>query len=277
MFSLLRQGRYLRLFAIGLLVAVGCCAAGVWQYHRWHGKRDANAELRANAAAGPVPVDQLMTADRPFDPANRMRQLQAVGSYQAADELYVRQRQVNDEVGFLVVTPLRTTDGPMLLVVRGWLPAEGSATQTPTAPAPPAGQVRLVARGYPGEPGGLGVGLPAGQIQRINVAAIGARLGAPVYLGYAELISTEPVGGGAANAQPAGEQPASALPVLPPPDLSNPAGGADEWQHLAYVVQWFCFALLALAAPVLLAHFERRELATARARPVSGGDVPAPV
>jgi cytochrome oxidase assembly protein ShyY1 len=145
----------------------------------------------------------------------------------------------------------------VLLVVRGWVAAGDSATQTPTVPPPPAGQVSLVGRAYPSEQGALGAGLPARQIQRIDVAAIGRRLGVPVYLGYAELVS---------------EQPTGTLPVLPPPDLSNPAGGADEWQHLAYVVQWFCFAALALAAPVLLAHLERRE-ATAT-RPVSGKDLP---
>jgi hypothetical protein len=46
---------------------------------------------------------------------------------------------------------------------------------------------------------------------------------------------------------------------VPEPDLSNPAGGAAEWQHLAYVIQWFIFALLALAAPFALARHEVRE------------------
>ncbi len=47
--------------------------------------------------------------------------------------------------------------------------------------------------------------------------------------------------------------------MLPAPDLSNPAGGAVEPQHLAYVIQWYLFALLALAAPFLIARHEVRE------------------
>ena len=49
------------------------------------------------------------------------------------------------------------------------------------------------------------------------------------------------------------------LTVLPAPDLSNPAGGAVEPQHLAYIVQWYLFALLALAAPFAVARSEVRE------------------
>jgi hypothetical protein len=56
-----------------------------------------------------------------------------------------------------------------------------------------------------------------------------------------------------------GGQPGTeSLTVIPNPDLSNPAGGAVEPQHAAYVVQWFLFAALALAAPFVLATAERR-------------------
>jgi hypothetical protein len=47
--------------------------------------------------------------------------------------------------------------------------------------------------------------------------------------------------------------------VFSSPDLSNPAGGALEPQHFAYIVQWYLFAALALAAPFAMARAERRE------------------
>jgi cytochrome oxidase assembly protein ShyY1 len=145
-------------------------------------------------------------------------------------------------------------------VVRGWQAATGSAVQRPATPAPPAGPVDVSGRAYPSETGGLGTDLPDRQIQHIDTAAIGRRLGTGpsdgglsggglsgggLYDGYVELASQRPDPG--------------TLAVLPAPELTNPAGGADEWQHLAYVVQWFCFAALALAAPVLLAVLELRE------------------
>lgn len=56
------------------------------------------------------------------------------------------------------------------------------------------------------------------------------------------------------------DQPGTAgVRVLPGPDLSNPAGGAYEGQHFAYIIQWYLFALLALAAPFAMSRFELRE------------------
>jgi len=264
--AVLRQGRYLRLLAVALVAAALCGAAGRWQYERWHGKRDANAELRANAAAAPVPVETLLAPGRAFDPALRMRPVRASGRYDPAGEVYVRQRQVENEAAFLVVTPLRTTAGPVLLVVRGWVPAGGSALETPRVPAPPDGEVSVLGRAYPSEPGGSSTRLPDRQVNRIDAAAIGQRLGAETFQGYAELVDQQPPNAGPASAgSPGAGSPGAgktSLSVLPTPDLSNPAGGADEWQHLAYVVQWYLFAVIALLAPFLLAYLERRPAVT---------------
>ena len=49
---------------------------------------------------------------------------------------------------------------------------------------------------------------------------------------------------------------------MPAPDLSNPAGGALEPQHFAYVIQWYLFAILALAAPFVMARAETRDRPT---------------
>jgi cytochrome oxidase assembly protein ShyY1 len=246
--SLLRtlaSGRYLRLAALCLLGALLCGLAGRWQYHRWLDKRAANGELRSSAAAGTVPVDQLLSTDRPLPGSEKYREVTATGSWDRGGELYVRSRQVGSQLSYLVLTPLRLADGRTLLVVRGWQPATGGAADRPVTPAAPAGQVRITGRAYPSEPGDLGSGLPDRQIERINTAQVGTRIGARVLDGYVELVTQTP--------------PDGALPVLPPPDLSNPAGGADQWQHLAYVVQWFAFGGLAIGAPVLLAVLERRD------------------
>jgi hypothetical protein len=56
-----------------------------------------------------------------------------------------------------------------------------------------------------------------------------------------------------------GQPGTSGVTVLPDPDLSNPAGGAYEWQHFAYIIQWYLFALLALAAPFAISRTEVRD------------------
>jgi cytochrome oxidase assembly protein ShyY1 len=86
--------------------------------------------------------------------------------------------------------------------------------------------------------------LPAGQVESINPRQQAARLDAPVLDGYVELLDGQP---GAAGLTP-----------IPAPDLSNPAGGAVEPQHIAYIIQWYLFAGLALAAPFVMARAEQR-------------------
>jgi cytochrome oxidase assembly protein ShyY1 len=234
----------LALLALGLVLGGVCGAAGVWQWHRFNEKRFDNGELRAAAKAPAVPVDDVLAPGRPVGLEQRYRTVTATGRYDAADQLLVRQRQVDNRVGFLVLTPLRTGSGTVLLVSRGFVPATGAARDTPAVAGPPDGEVRVTARVLPSETGGLGSGLPDRQIARIDVDALAQRLGARTYGGFGELITSEP--------------PQTGLTALPPPDLDNPAGGAFTGQHLAYVVQWFLFAAFALTGPVLLILLDRR-------------------
>jgi cytochrome oxidase assembly protein ShyY1 len=235
----------LALVALGLVLGCACGAAGVWQWHRFGQKKTADDELRAAARQPAAPVDEVLTPGRTVDDTVRFRTITATGRYDATQQLLVRQRQVDDKPGFLVITPLRTASGRTLFVDRGFVPVTGAATLTPDASSPPAGQVEITARVLPTEDGGLGTGLPDRQIERIDVRALAARGGdTSAYPAYAELISSTPAQQG--------------LTPLPPPDLTNPAGGAYVVQHLAYVVQWFLFSAFALAGPVILLLLDRR-------------------
>jgi cytochrome oxidase assembly protein ShyY1 len=82
------------------------------------------------------------------------------------------------------------------------------------------------------------------QVESINPPEQAARLGVPVFDGYAELLDGQPGTAG--------------MIAMPSPDLSNPAGGAIEPQHVAYIIQWYLFALLALAAPIAMVRAETR-------------------
>ena len=133
----------------------------------------------------------------------------------------------------------------MLLVARGFVAQTGAATSSPPIPASPSGTVTVTARLQPADTKADRFGrLPAGQVDTVNPAEQAGRIGAPVWNGYAELLPGQPGTAG--------------LTALPEPDMSNPAGGAEEPQHAAYVVQWYLFGLLALCAPFVLAAAERR-------------------
>lgn len=243
MLRVLRQPRYWVLLGLAAALAAVCIGAGVWQIHRYHWKKDADHMLVGNAHRAAVPAAELLSTHTLLGKSGELREVTAQGRYDAAGQLVVRQRQVNDQPAMLILTPLRTDAGPVLLVVRGWIPASNTAAGTVTPPAPPTGVVRVTARVYPSEPARSEAGLPTGQVERLNVPAISARLGTATYGAYAALTA---------------QTPAPKLSLLPPPDLTNPAGGAYILQHLAYVVQWFIFAAIALAGPFLLARIDAR-------------------
>lgn len=244
----LRQPRYVVLILVGVALAVGCVLAGRWQLDRYHTKHDANTELAGNDALGPVPVGDVMTAGQPASPDLRFRRVTATGRYDPGGQVLVRGRQVSGQPAFLILTPLRTTDGPNLFVVRGWTPVEGAATATPVVPDPVGGEVTITARVFPSESASGSSDLPAGQIDRIDVPGLAGDR--PAFGGYAELVSQDPAD--------------DRVRVIPPPDLGNPAGGASEAQHAGYVAQWWFFAALALVAPFALARLETRRTGSDR-------------
>jgi cytochrome oxidase assembly protein ShyY1 len=241
----LRQPRYAALSALMLFVATICVLLGVWQMDRLSTKHDTNITLRRNAHAAPVPASTLLhqagRGPAPTREAVQFRQATAAGAYDGAHQSLLRNQTINGDNGYLVVTPLRM-GGEWLLVVRGFI--TGSSA-TVTAPAPPTGEVRVTLRVWPPDTGAdKAAQLARGQVESINPIEQAARLRAPVLDGYGELLG--------------GQAGTSGLTVIPAPDLSNPAGGVPELQHLAYVIQWFLFAALALAAPVVMARADAR-------------------
>ena len=243
MLKALRQPRYATLTALMVLVASVCALLGVWQLSRLDGKHRTNIDLRHNAKAVAVPVAELLrpagAEPSPSRVDAQFRRVTATGTYDGAHQSLLRNQTVDGVTGYLVVTPLRTDDST-LLVVRGFVTGPSS---TITAPAAPGGRMAITGRVWPtaAEPD-RGAGLPRGQVESINAVDQAKRLGTAVLDGYAELLEGQPGGAG--------------LTTIPPPDLSNPAGGVPELQHLAYVIQWFLFAALALAAPVVMVRAE---------------------
>jgi cytochrome oxidase assembly protein ShyY1 len=248
---MLREPRYVALALLMLLVATVCVLAGTWQIARLAGKARANHDLRHNAHVAAAPVSAVLpligTPDAPPRAhAVQFRAVRLTGTFDPTHQGLVRQRSVDDNSGYLVLTPLRTTGGT-LLVVRGFVPASDSAVGPPAVAAPPTGPVTVRARVEPAESKHDQAGrLPKGELESINPGDQAARLGPAVYDGYAELLPGQPGTAG--------------LTAIPAPDLSNPAGGAVEPQHLAYIIQWYLFALLALGAPIAMVRAETRHV-----------------
>jgi cytochrome oxidase assembly protein ShyY1 len=243
----LLQPRYAALSVLMAIVALGCIGAGTWQISRFEHKVHANDALRANAHEDPVAVGAVLplvgSGRRPAADDVEFRAVTAVGRYDAAGQSLVRSRTVGDTTGYLVLTPFRTGDR-VLLVVRGFL-AQPASGGVPTPAAPPEDNVTITARTHTAETRDDAASrLSQHQVESINATQQASRLGSRVYDGYAELESGQPGVHG--------------LTPMPSPDLSNPAGGALEPQHFAYVIQWYLFAILAVAAPFVMARAETK-------------------
>jgi len=253
--SILRQPRYLGLSSLMIVIAIVCSLAGTWQIYRYGEKHSANHHLRTDAHDSSTPIATALgpaIAPTSNGQADKFRIITATGRYLPASQTLLRGQSTDDNnVGYFVITPLQTSDG-VLLVARGFITQNNAADTSPSVPAPPTGAVTISARLQPASTSADKFGrLPGVQIDNVNATSQAQRLKQPVWNAYAELLPDQAGGTG--------------LQAIPAPDLSNPAGGAEEPQHLAYVVQWYLFAALALAAPLVMARAElKRDRETGR-------------
>ncbi|MDR5862220.1 SURF1 family protein [Halomonas campisalis] len=198
-----------------LLVALGLIL-GLWQWERAGAKRDylarleAAPELEAPAAAPPEGA-----------------RLTLHGEYLADQTLFLDNRTLDGRLGVAALTPLRTGDGRLWLVQRGFL-ATGPTRDTPSVATPEEGvtvQGRWQAAGSSGPL--YGPNQEGRRLQRIDLEAW-HELGDFAHPGWLHL----EVGGGALAPwwQPS---------VMPPS------------RHLGYAVQWWGLALAALAVMLI--------------------------
>jgi cytochrome oxidase assembly protein ShyY1 len=227
----LLRPRWLGFAALVAVLVVAFVNLGLWQFHRYDARHSRNQRIAAGQRVAPVPVEQLMRVGAPIPVADEYRSASATGRYDTAREFLVAGRTVNGHNGYVVLTPLVTEAGPVLLVARGWVPpSDAGAGTEPAVPTAPAGEVTMTGRIRFSESGSLREA-PLGsrtQVRAIDVTAIGGRLGGSVLPGYVELTDQRPTAD-------------RGLTLLPLPEL-------DDGPHLSYGVQWFLFAAFAIGA-----------------------------
>ena len=218
--------RWAGYLALTILFAVVCSGLGIWQLARRAEALTEIAKVDSNFDSAPVPVAEALPKLDAFDESRKWQPVVMTGRYLAADELLVRNRPLDANPGFEVLTPLSLADGTVFIVDRGWVPTGDNHDAPDSVPAAPAGQVTVVARLKAGEPSLAGRTASGNQIATINLHDIAKRLGTPAYTGAYGLMATE---------DPA--------PAERPVAVTRPV--TDEGPHLSYAFQWFVFGLLA--------------------------------
>jgi cytochrome oxidase assembly protein ShyY1 len=217
--------RWVGYLALAVAFAIACTFLSLWQLARREETRAEIERVDANWESAPRPVGDVLPSLESFDADDKWTPVELTGQYLADEQLLVRGRPFNGGAGFDVLVPFRLDDGTVFIVDRGWLPI-GNEQEAPDAiPAPPSGQVTVVARLKAGEPTIAGRSAPEGQVATINLPTIAGIIDEPTYTGAYGLLASE---------DPA---PATRPTATPRPE-------ADEGPHLSYAFQWLVFAIM---------------------------------
>ena len=202
---------------VALAIAAFFSRLGVWQLHRLAERKAANADIRAARELAPVELP----LHRVEPEALRDRRAHARGAYDYTHERVWRGRTFDEAPGVALLTPLRLSDGSAVFVDRGWVPSPDAVHVDAT-------------RYREGDSADVtGLALPAPRDRGdVNPQALKDSLPYAVLSIVIQLTdSTAP--------HPTG------LRRWRPPAL-------DNGPHLAYAIQWFCFAAIVVVGVVVL-------------------------
>lgn len=217
---------------VAALVGIACVRLGVWQLDRLDERRERNAQIqeRLDEPARPLAGLRAQYADDPEALAYRKALVEGV--YRPTEEFVSVGRVYGDVKGELVATPLDLSDGSVLIVVRGIVPGDTPGPPMVGYEVPPTPVVLQGRLSAGEEPSRIAEPLPAGgsltSLSRLDLAYIDELIDGDV-LPFALLLDEQRPSG-------VGSQPAR----IPNEELT-------EGSHLGYAVQWFAFALIAIA------------------------------
>ncbi len=245
--TFLRSRRWIGYFAMLLVFSIACVWLGNWQFERRAEARAEIERLDANYGAPPVALAEEVPVLDAFDEdTQKWRTAAVTGEYLGAPYL-ARNRPGPQGVGSDLIQPLRTTDGAIFFVNRGWVPVDGSDADSGTIgadelPQPPSGVVEVEVRlraSEPEVPGRTSSGSTVASIDLPELARLTDSEGEAYTGAYGMLVS---------------ESPAGDHGVLPPKPER------DEGPHLSYALQWYVFILIAAIGVAFAARQEYRGL-----------------
>lgn len=239
---------------IAIAFGVACVILSNWQFDRNENRAADLALIEQNYDAEPVPLGDLIGADREFDADGEWHPVLLRGEYLSEEQVLVRNRPHGGTSAFEVLVPFRDADGRVLIVDRGWV-APGEGQLPDVIPGPPSGTVEVVVRVRPGEPlPPSGRSAPEGQVPTIHLPSVASGVdGEVITSAYGQLVHESPA-------------PETALGALPSPT-------DDPGPHLSYAIQWILFGVMGFVFIFYMIRTEVqkiREEAEGRPAPVKG-------
>ena len=206
-----------------------------WQLHKNEAKTERNHNIEAAFETDPVPLSEIFTTRGEVADSKEWRRVSMTGHYLPESEVLLRLRPVNSSPAFQALTPFRLNTGEIMLVNRGFVPA--NQDNVPDIPAAPSEEVTIVGYARLDEPPPSHE--PLTDQGRLQVSGINSQQIAD--LTHLEL--------GKDYVQLSDGQPGT-LSAIPLPQL-------DSGPHLSYGIQWIAFGIM---APLGLGYFVWAEM-----------------
>jgi len=253
--------RWTSYIAVAIVFAVACGFLSNWQFTRNADRAEQLALVAQNYDAEPVALETIIAPGTALGAADEWRPVTLEGEYLADQQLLVRNRPHGGTAAFEVLVPFRLADGRVLLIDRGWVRPGEDQPLPDEIPAPPEGDVTVVARLRPAEQlPASGRSAPGGQVPSINPELVAETLAPDAgdeleLTAYGVMVSEDPA------------------PATRPASFAAPS--EDPGPYLSYAIQWILFAIMGFVFIGYVIRTERRhrrEDAEDRARGVE----PAP-
>lgn len=228
---------------LGVLLFVGFVALGTWQVYRLGWKRDLIARVDARVHAAPTPAPMASEWSGVTEQSAEYRHVQLQGRFQHDRQTLVW-TATDLGSGFWVMTPLQQDDGSIVLVNRGFVPADWCGIRG-TCPRGPDGETSVT--------GLLRISEPARLFRHNdpardswytrNVADIAKARGLGRVAPY--FVDEDAAPGTLDHGKPAWPQ--GGLTVIAFPN-----------NHLSYFITWYALALMVLGAGIYVGRDEYR-------------------
>jgi len=214
---------------LAILLVIGCLWASQWQFHRGQDRSARNTTIEERMNIKSVDLDTVKSSVR----ENEWRVITTSGTFDADQQILLRNRYFEGKYGYAVLTRFTTESGDSIWVDRGWVAAGASATIAPVTSPVPTGLVSITARLRLDSslPSGSFFALPLNRDDDL-VSKLNAQSGLASENYYLDLIS-------------------GSLPALTPTAPAEIPSLSDG-PHLAYAVQWILFAGLAIYGRYLI-------------------------
>lgn len=150
-----------------LLVSGMTARLGFWQLGRAQTKETLNAMTESRQLEPALANEDWSTASVPD--TWLQRRVDVEGQWLESFTIYLDNRSMKSQSGFYVLTPFQLSNGPVLLVQRGWVARDRARSDLLPPVQTPPGKIRIQARVVPSPSKLMELGAPAPVKEGFNV------------------------------------------------------------------------------------------------------------